>query len=119
MHAYGHRIQNGIFGLEVHIEFKMRYLDPGLFGTWVPSEPGTQEPGNAGPRDPGTQTWGLDPGIRTRGLVHPGIDLAGDLDLGTRIRGARPGLQTREPTTQGPRTQDSGTHRPACPSKTM
>ena len=36
----GHRIQNGIFGLEADIEFKMGYLYPGLFLTQAHWDPG-------------------------------------------------------------------------------
>ena len=58
---YGHRILNGIFGLEVDIKFKMGYLDPG---------PGTRDPGpearGPGPGTQGPRTRDLGPGTRAK-----------------------------------------------------
>ena len=44
-YGYGHRIKNGIFDLEVDIEFKMGYLDPGLLWTRANLDPGLSGPG--------------------------------------------------------------------------
>ena len=52
---YGYRILNLILGLEVDSEFKMGYVDPGLFWARANLDWG---PLGSGDPDPGTQTQG-------------------------------------------------------------
>ena len=66
MLIYGHNIKNLIFGFEVDIEFKMGYLDPGLFGTRTNLDPGLM---GAGTWDPGpAPTVGL--GVQAAAETH-------------------------------------------------
>ena len=87
MWIHGHHIQKMVVGLDVDIEFKMGYLDPG------PSGSGTQDAG-PGNLDPGTRTGpGASveprPGDRELGTWTLGPRPVVDLALGARTRGAR------------------------------